>query len=425
MTEAVASGLSQFDLIWVSAATGSIFVESFIKFEITDKVSADCSIVEEKDDWTIWSMPDYKYFEIADKREELKQLERGLHSFPAAVLMNMVASFDSTIVDLIRSMFTLNSNLFRDLGRSVDVKEVLAASSIEDLQSQIINDEVYKFSRGSHDEQTAFIEKYFHIQIKKTWKRWPDFIEIFERRNLIAHGERLFNHRYVNICSSHGHQGSEKLLGSKIKLSQSYLSQSCDILIEYAVLTIFSLWRKHFKDQEEAAFSKINETVFNLILRKRYNLATRLSEYVLSIKSDGMSDFVRRMLIVNNASAYLHAENADKCKKVLKSVDWSASADNFKICVAALMDDMDEVERIMPIIAQTKAIEKNSFRTWPVFRFARENKRFQTAFEVAFNEPLLRNKSENESIQPSVSEDGNEDAEVTPPEVIPDANTLH
>ncbi|MBX3566120.1 MAG: hypothetical protein KF730_16290 [Sphingomonas sp.] len=426
MKEAVASGLSQFDLIWVSAGARTLFANAFMENEVLTKVDNHCKKFEETEKYTIWTVPEDTYFEIAESHDQLKQLRRGLETLPAAVLMNMVATFDSTVVEIIRSMFTLKSELFKELDRSVDVKDILSVASLEELQGKIIDQEVYKFSRGSHDEQTAFIEKNFHVEIRKSWKRWADFIEIFERRNLIAHGEKEFNNRYSSICQSNGHSGSEKLLGEKIELRREYLAQSCDILIEFSVLLIFSLWKKHYTADEEKAFDQINDTIFNLIGRGRYMLATRLSEYVLSLKGTKMTELVRRMIIVNNASAYRHAGNRDKSDKVLNEVDWSAASDNFKICVAALKDDMDEVERVMPLVIQADSIEKSSFRSWPVFKFAREDKRFQDAFEKAFGEALLRGKIEAKDSEGDVAQsDGMKEGQQVSGETSEDIKTVH
>jgi hypothetical protein len=107
-----------------------------------------------------------------------------------------------------------------------------------------------------------------------------------------------------------------------------------------------------------------------------------------------MPDIARKMLIVNNACAYRHAGNIDKCNRILDAVDWTASSDNFRLCVAALKDDMGVLTTLMPSVASSEAITKISFRTWPVFKFAKERKEFQDAFFVAFGEPLLPGKSE-------------------------------
>ena len=56
--------------------------------------------------------------------------------------------------------------------------------------------------RGSHDEQIEYIEKNLHIDIRNHYEEWGEFIEIFERRNIISHGNYIINSHYVRNCNN-------------------------------------------------------------------------------------------------------------------------------------------------------------------------------------------------------------------------------
>lgn len=114
--------------------------------------------------------------------------------------MSIVATFDSNIADVVRDMLTIKSDLSQTGSKTILLSDILHLSSIAEIKEKLISDKVYLFSRGSHEDQLKFIEENFHISIKSHWKRWPDFIEVFERRNLIAHREKTFTKRYVAIC---------------------------------------------------------------------------------------------------------------------------------------------------------------------------------------------------------------------------------
>ena len=99
------------------------------------------------------------------------------------------------------------------------------------------------------------------------------------------------------------------------------------------------------------------------------------------------------MIAVNVASAYLHDGKEIECNRVLGEYDWSACSENYKICVAALKKDVDETVSFMDTVIKGEMILKDSFRSWPVFDFVRDEKVFQDKFEEHFGEPLRREET--------------------------------
>jgi hypothetical protein len=320
---------------------------------------------------------------------KISRMNRGLSALPAALLMSIVATFDSNMADLVRAMLKLKPTMLQASEKSISLAEVLKASSIEEVKARILDDELYLFSRGSHEDQVNYIEKMFHISIAQHWKRWPDFIEVFERRNLVAHGEQKFTQRYVSICSRHGHKGSEKILGKPINLGFPYLSQANAILLEFSILLIFSLWRKHLPEQEMEAFDILNGTAYELIRNEEYIVPIRVLDYVLGLKNVRVSDSTRRMMIINLASAHAHNAQHDRAIMILDEVDWSATSDNFKICVAALKKDVTETCRLLPLVCAAGSIKKSEFRDWPVFDLVREDAAFIATFERFYGESIV------------------------------------
>jgi hypothetical protein len=226
------------------------------------------------------------------------------------------------------------------------------------------------------------------VAIRDHWKRWPDFIEVFERRNLIAHGEKIFTKRYTSICHKNGHKGSEKTLGTAVNLTSKYLKQAADLLLEFGILLVFSLWRKQFPAQEPDAFRNLNQVAFKLIENRNYITSIRVLNYALGLKKINMEDIIKKMMYVNLASAHRHSNEKDKCIRVLDEVDWSGSSDDYKLCVAALKDDVQKVIDLMGLVAGSGKITKSDFREWPVFDFIRDNGEFCEKYLEVFGEPL-------------------------------------
>jgi hypothetical protein len=115
------------------------------------------------------------------------------------------------------------------------------------------------------------------------------------------------------------------------------------------------------------------------------------------------------MMIVNLANAVRLQGRKDEAKKILENEDWTAVDNDFAICVAAVMGNVAEVVRLMPIIGAKGALSAESYRTWPVFRGIGAEPQFTSVFEEVFGEPFI-GSSATEIDQP---EGANTDAEAS------------
>lgn len=268
------------------------------------------------------------------------------------------------------------------------MKDVFSKTSLDEVIDHVISNEVSELMRGSHTDQTKFVESNLNVAIIAHYERWPNFVEIFERRNLVAHGNLVVNELYIRNCVEVKYTDVSKLaIGDTLRLTPRYLRSAVDTLTEFGILLIFALWRKHIPLKEERAFSYLNDASLELISARRPKLAKRLLEFAVKLRK-GCSDEVYRMMIVNLANSHKKLKDDEGCLKVLDSVDWSASRDDFQICAASLRGDVDKFIHLLPKIAAAETMSARNFREWPVFDWLREDKRVALEFERIFGEPL-------------------------------------
>lgn len=388
LKKAVAFTASQAHLIAVTSVAPTLFNYVHITSQIFDPIKKNSPVVEEDESAQVYALSRDQYETMDEARVNLSNLRLGAAALPNATLMSLVATFDALIADLIAKMLHLNKDWMKNGDRKIGFDKLSSVSSLEQLIAEAIGDEIYQFTRGSHDEQAKYIETTFGVSVRSRWKRWPDYIEIFERRNLIAHGETKFNARYASICTTAGHKGSSKLVGQTVEVRSAYLRQALDILTEFAVLLPFAVWRKLSDEQEEKAFSQLNEAAYNLIQAGRYTVAERILEFGLSLQKVKVPAIVIQRLIINRASALHHASQKDQAIALLDEVDWSASSEFVQICMHAVRGDADEVARLIPKVAASGDLNGPTFKQWPCFSFVRDDAKVKEAFQSAFGEPL-------------------------------------
>ncbi len=402
-------GLGLSELILALRSVAGLFTNLVSRFEVVEPIQKSSVEIEKTAEYEIYGISADRMIKVREQHRRLLRMESGFDTIPTSVLLTIVATFDSVISEIVRTMLSRHPERFVSGEKSLPVSDVLKMTSFEDFKAKLVDDEVYQFSRGSHDEQVKNIENWFNVKISEEWDKWPDFIEIFERRNLIAHGETSYTARYAKICSLHGLKNANDRVGDAITLEHSYLAQSLDTLIEFGILLIFTIWRKHFPDQEQEAFDEVNEVIYRFISQERYRVPTRVLSFVLGLKGTKASQSTKLMMTVNLASSHKHRDKESKeCTSVLDSVDWSAASNRYKICVAALRDDIDEVCKLADSVVATKEISKADFREWPCFDFIRDNEVFQSKFHELFGEFLFEPALETTRFDRNVSQTANE-----------------
>jgi hypothetical protein len=369
-------------------AVGDTFGSYYFQKNILGLFEQNSECIENEENVKIFKITPQQFDKFEKAHQHLKHMEEGLARLPQALFVGLIASFDALLVDIMTKMVSVEPKRYFSKDLSITLNEIFDYSSMEEVVAKIVSDEIYKFSRESHEIQVGIIEKNFHIKIKDHWKRWSAFIEVFERRNLIAHGEKYFNSKYIETCNRNGASFKGENLGTIIQLSQNYCHNAIDVISEFAILLIFSLWRKHLPEQEAEAFTNLNEAGFKLISTGHCEIAEKILDYGVSLKNTRVSESTRRMMIVNLASSTLRKNDAGRACKILDAEDWTAASIEFRICVSAVKGEISEVCSLMPL-AKSSGVTISCLRTWPVFRYCQENEEFRKSVKENYGEDLL------------------------------------
>lgn len=381
--------MSYYALIDLGFQARWIFPQAYLTGQIVRPIADKAPPVASGDGWKVYGLSAADFGAVGKGAARLRRIDAGAAALPGSTLMSMVAAFDSVIADLVAALLKAQKEKLNIGEKYVPISEVLKANTIEEIIDRFVADQVYELLRGSHDEQVRYIEKTFDIDIRGHWRGWVDFIEIFERRNLLAHGEKSFTARYIDICGRHGKSVNVRKLGENIELKRTYLNHAADTLLEFGILLAFSLWRKQFREEEQEAFQALNEAAFRLISEGRSKVADNALRFAIGLKNTKCSELTRRMMVVNRANALRKLKKSEESEAVLNSMEWEAASDDFKICVAAVRGATEDVIRLMESVKNAGSISKESFRDWPVFDEVRTDETFRREYERVFNEPLV------------------------------------
>ncbi len=369
----------------------------FIYKEMYKSADRNFEEIDKDQQFQTYGITEDKYPSVQTQLRRLRELNGGTTVLPGAILLSLVATFDSFIADTLRIMLRHKPEGVIGSSKTIKVKDVLSMSSFDDVIGQVTENEVEALMRGSHDEQIKYVEDKLDIKIQSHYDEWGQFIEIFERRNLIAHGNDTINSHYIRNCNKHGFQVEEDQEGERLSLDGNYLRRSSDRLLEFGLSLMFVLWLKHFKDSRETAYQSLNERTYELIKDGQYRVAAKLLNFALFKQTPSASDKTKKMMTVNLANAYKKSADNERAQEVIEGVDWSATTDEFQICVAAVQENIERFVDLMPRVAQGGSLKKSDFREWPVFDWVRGEQSVREKFQEIYGEPILDPTDEEKS----------------------------
>lgn len=333
-----------------------------------------------------------------------------------AIFLNLFSSFDAFVGSLISCLFNSNPELYKGLGKQVSVCEILSFESFEELKEKVLNDEIESIRRKSYIEQFSDLEKLFSIQLTK-FKNWPSFVELSQRRNLLMHCDGIVSDQYLNTCKKEGYVFKDKVvLGDELLLGSKYMETAFNLMVEVATKLGQTLWRKAQPKQLDKADDQLSEIIYDYLHEKEYIKAICLGEFSMSLPKIS-SDLMSKINIINLVIAYKMSKENDKAQKVLESIDWSASTNDFKLANAVLSNDFDEAKKIMlKLKGDGEMITESSYHNFPLFFEFRESEQFLAGYEEAFGysfaSELIRMSEDKEIDLSEQVEEGDGDEKV-------------
>ncbi len=338
----------------------------------------------------------------------------GAESLAPSVLLGIVASFDSLFSELFAELLLLRPERYNSSDRQISVSDILRLDSFDSVISKVVYDEVDNVSSKPHSDQIVSFEKSFNIKVKDTFSSWPDYVEIFERRNLAAHGNLSVNSKYLEICKRSGLDTKGISIGDQLIVDHTYLTKSLDILVDLGTRLVFAAWHKQISENRENAFNAVVNITYEFIKARRFKVADNVADFVIRNYADTGTDGNIKALIVNRAIALKKLKQDNKSTDLLKETDWTAAAPIYNICVAGITEDIPVLVKLIPVVHAMGELTQYEFRNWPSFDWVRDNQEFQMAFEKTFGEGIdLSKKTENFSLE-TISE-GDEVSTPPPP----------
>jgi hypothetical protein len=335
-------------------------------------------------------MPVSKQTRYLIARRAFDDANYAKRNMPRLLLLGLVSEYDAFLAMLVRAIFSSREELIRGIDRTLSISDVLGLERLEDAITFIVEKEVETILRNSHEEQLSDLERRFDLKTLRAFDRLNDFIEITERRNLVAHNGGIVTNRYLVTCKNAGIANTAGMVaGDELEMDGGYLRQAYDVLFQVGVRLAHVLWRKVRPDQMDLSDKVLSRTCYTLLVFEEFELARETLTFAMGLPKHS-SEQEKRIFAVNLAQTYKWLGNEEECRKILRGHDWTASDDAFMMATYVLQDDFEEAARRMVVVAQNGDVPEAAFHDWPLFREFRNSPLFAPAYEEAFGRQFVQ-----------------------------------
>jgi hypothetical protein len=304
---------------------------------------------------------------------------------PRSLFVALVSQFDAYLGRLLHAIFLLKPETLNPSEKQLPFSQLATFPSIDAAREYIIEKEVESVLRSSHADQFKWMEQRFGVQLRSGLQIWSDYIELTERRNLFVHADGVVSSQYLTICTEHGVKFDGVVVeGARLSVSPKYFRASYECLYEIGVKLAHVLWRKLLPDDRAQADANFVAATYLLVEQDDYHLACALLDFGCEHFKKFSDEWKQLVLTVNRAQSHKWRGDADRCAAIMKSIDWSAKGDEFKLADAALAERWDEAFLAMKRIGPKGPVQQNSYRDWPVFKQLREQEQFKAVYKEIF-----------------------------------------
>jgi len=336
-------------------------------------------------------LPPYLLKDLMQKDRDLQRIEKsdGEGVLLRGLFLGIYSLFDVYMSDLLSAIYKKKPDVLDGLNRQFVVSDVMKFESFEEFREHILSVEIDAFIRDSYIDQFKSLEKRFGIQ-RKEYKRWSEFVECSQRRNITTHCDGIITKQYVETCISEGCKGiSIDQVGNPLHIDFDYLMNSIELMMSLTMELGQVLWRKMFPEEVKEANDMLHKLVFNALEDEDWRRAACFGEF--SIQKRNKAPETQYLLnLINYAIALSFSDKQKTAEEVLSLIDWSARSPDFRLAACVIKKEYVEAGELMKRIGkESDYFSQSGYHTFPLFRYFVETDEFLKAYEEVYKEPFI------------------------------------
>jgi hypothetical protein len=323
------------------------------------------------------------------------QMLRAARNVQRSSLTSLVSEFDHFMGRFLKICSRVKPDSFFDPSETITIGELSELGSVDDVIQSRVNKTIEDKLRGSHSNCIEWVFKKFSLEDNvgafKKQETYKEFLEVCQRRHIMAHNGGVANEEYVNKCRSAGLKPEQHLaVNDQAVISARYLKRATARVYLNGFYMAQIFLQRSFPDAQKAAYSNLLSTSHDFLERDFTKMAMRVCDFAEHSKNNFEHELSLKFA-VNKALSKLHddslneTEQVEHATKIVESYDWSVTTPVFDLALCCLKRDFANLTTLATL-ASAAGLSYSDARTFVIFKEAREIDGFLECFLRA---PLL------------------------------------
>lgn len=322
-------------------------------------------------------------------QNEFEIVEQAARLLPRSIFVSMVTQLDLLIASHIRAVLEKHPTIISK-EKSLTYEEAVSFTSLEDIRSHFVDDEIDSVLRASHADHLDWFEKKLGIKLKDMLgESYSSYIELTERRNLFVHTDGVVSSQYIRVCKKFGYKfKSDTKKGSVLDMDPSYYKEAFNCIFEVALKLSWSFYRKIYPNKIVDIDGYFSNFAISVV-RDRSTMSDMLLSFMLE-NCEGSRDYEKNLFVINLALCKKISGNTKVAIEILDSKDWSSVNAEFRLANSIIRDDYDEACNYMLLIdKKSELIRQESYHSDPLYDLFRKTDIFKSTYRKIFKEEYL------------------------------------
>ncbi len=184
---------------------------------------------------------------------------RAAHTMTRSSLLALLSEYENSVSELIRNLARLQPSSLIGDDEAVTISDIEQYSSFDELMVDLIDQKVTDLLQGnSHQQTLEWLEKKFGVNLTSNKELIAEFVEVCQRRHLLAHAGGIVNKKYLRICKDYGLAPKDLPdLGELLSVDRRYLRRATARVFLVGYFTLHILWQKLIPHEREESLGEI------------------------------------------------------------------------------------------------------------------------------------------------------------------------
>jgi len=317
--------------------------------------------------------------QVQSDRKQMSILYRG-------ALISLISQIQVFLGTLFEAQLRIRPDSLGD-GESITLADLNSCGTVADAMEIILNRKVESMLHGGLDDWRVEIKRALGCELSHYADRFDEELtEVYQRRNLLVHSDGVVNALYLANVPATQKIGVKK--GDQLEVDREYLDHAIDVFELAFVLLSLAAWKRNSRDDESRSTYAI-DLEYDYLLERRWVIVEAIAAFT-------KDDPVLASELTNRVNWWLALKRQGRFQEVRSEIleadrDFKTRRPIFRIVRHALLEEHEEILRLLPLALQEQGFDLVELAEWPVldeFRESASYRDYVSAHREAMTEVL-------------------------------------